>query len=995
MTSEPKPTGQNNSSRETAEHGNHQVCVTKFIEDTPAEEDLLAFHRETGPHERIANSISEIIQSAENTGGNMIGLEGGWGVGKTTVINLVKKNLKDDKEITICSFDAWAHEGDPLRRTFLQGLIRHFQSINWIKREIWDEEIEKLAKRRKVTDIRAVPKPTTLGKVFAASLIFVPLGSQLLSASLKGGIRVDFSDSIYWTLVCGITLTLAPGLVLLWNQLRIACKPDPNQKHDNWAFLAGSSVTDTRQEITETPEPTSIEFEDCFRKLMREALPEISKRRAVIVIDNLDRVDTKTALSIWSTLQTFLQYDSTKSETCYRKIWVIVPYDPIGLRQIWDDHKTETVTKDTDSISKSASSSFLDKCFQIRFEVPHPVLSNWKAYFLKLIARALPMHDEKYQHTIFRVYNFCRNKDGGVPTPRELKLYVNQVGAIHRQWQHQFPICHMSYYVVLRRKFADIRKFLVTGSLPDENIASILAPNLLPNLAGMAFNVSASLGQQLLLCDPITTALRENKPETLKELHELHSDGFWAVLELTATTLLSEFEAAAVANAALCLDQAGIVAHQRNETGTIINSLRSRILELEDWSPFDLNIAEGLAAACRLVNDPTATVKLLTNLQGTIIISKGVDKALVIDDKLLKALFHIIEQVRDIGQEMALANEFILPVDASQWIKLCHYIALYDIGLWRFVKPSATFKKISQSLYEIVIKGEISDLHLTAIRVTQSTQIPCDWNELAKALGQRINSLGQSYTKEANILLKVLIQIHNYQCVQAKNLLKDLVVSRRLNGYLQTSESRKDTDFIARCIVVYLWQRPIVTPSTSSSSTYSDYSTFTHWLSMDDAEVAKIIVDILKEEGSLDTLLHVIYPPAWQDLLLKRCISILADSEAPETFFRPILIIEKWRALIDILGKDKLIKLVGLLYKRSSLVEEVQQGSFRYEDAELYLIISNSPESGSFKEWCREGLEALSPDKWQFELANEGNALKLLLSLLEKEGIVVKLKQTD
>ena len=81
-------------------------CPTRLLEDTPAQEDQLAFHEGIGPHKRLANAIAELIQSSEEKGGKMIGLEGGWGAGKTTVINLIKKYFRDNKNFTVFCFDA-------------------------------------------------------------------------------------------------------------------------------------------------------------------------------------------------------------------------------------------------------------------------------------------------------------------------------------------------------------------------------------------------------------------------------------------------------------------------------------------------------------------------------------------------------------------------------------------------------------------------------------------------------------------------------------------------------------------------------------------------------------------------------------------------------------------------------------------------------------------------------------------------------------------------
>ena len=66
-------------------------CTTRLIEDLPAEQDSLAFHGDIGPHQRVAKAIAEVIRSKHEPGGKMIGLEGGWGAGKTTVCKAISQ----------------------------------------------------------------------------------------------------------------------------------------------------------------------------------------------------------------------------------------------------------------------------------------------------------------------------------------------------------------------------------------------------------------------------------------------------------------------------------------------------------------------------------------------------------------------------------------------------------------------------------------------------------------------------------------------------------------------------------------------------------------------------------------------------------------------------------------------------------------------------------------------------------------------------------------
>jgi len=82
------------------------VCQTRLIEDIPSDEDQFASSGGVGPHERIAKAIADIVLSPEESGGKMIGLEGGWGSGKSTVVNLLKKQVQSDHGITVFAYDA-------------------------------------------------------------------------------------------------------------------------------------------------------------------------------------------------------------------------------------------------------------------------------------------------------------------------------------------------------------------------------------------------------------------------------------------------------------------------------------------------------------------------------------------------------------------------------------------------------------------------------------------------------------------------------------------------------------------------------------------------------------------------------------------------------------------------------------------------------------------------------------------------------------------------
>ena len=154
-------------------------CSTRLLPDTPADADAF------GSHERVARSIAEVVQT--ESGGKAIGLEGGWGSGKSTIVRLISQELSgsDERAHKIAVFDMWSHQDDPLRRTFLENLIKQVQQLGWINKEQWDRRIAELTKRRREDTTRVVPRLTGAGVGFAFALLAVPIGSALIGAGLS------------------------------------------------------------------------------------------------------------------------------------------------------------------------------------------------------------------------------------------------------------------------------------------------------------------------------------------------------------------------------------------------------------------------------------------------------------------------------------------------------------------------------------------------------------------------------------------------------------------------------------------------------------------------------------------------------------------------------------------------------------------------------------------------------------------------------------------
>lgn len=993
------------------------ACPTHLIDDLPSEKDQFASPDGIGPHERVGRAIAEMILSPTEAGGRMIALEGDWGAGKTTVIGLLKKRLEDCIDLTVFSYDAWAHEGDPLRRTFLESLIRHFQNLGengWINQEKAKRILDNLANRRKVTKTRTIPRITKLGKIFALSVLLVPISSPLLTTALRDGITLAFDTSkpFSWTLFFGILCALAPFLVILGNLVWIKtksrektmdstslnpnCSENNEQDLDDWAFIGSHSITETTQETIETPQPTSIEFQDEFCNVMGEALNGKKDRKIVMVLDNLDRVDPKDALSIWSTLQTFLQCSNDKTTEWFKKLWIVIPYDPQGLRQLWmNRNKGEEETLSAGS-TEFVPESFMDKSFQLRFRVPAPLLSNWKEYLRALTLQALPKHTPEELYKIYQVYRLVRVKDNMAPTtPRELKLFVNQIGTIHRQWQHEFPLDHMAYYTILCRTGVNIREGLLNGKIPDSTIQGVLSPNLPANLAGLYFNVAANLGQQLLLAAPISNALTDGDKEQLTKLEKTHNEGFWAVLE-NIMIEKGHDTTTAVANTAICLEESGLLDNQtRTERNTILTALKRLALSINVWIPFDIAIARGISSVCRLVSDPMCSKQILKSLQETVA-NPSNNNLLSVNEKTIQALANICEEITQIGHSDAL-KPFKIVTSPDEWVQVCPHVHKQDERLWPLFVPQLGFDAISNALKGLVLGGKFSNSALATIQVTHRSLTDCDWTVLSSTLQDRINANQNLTTTETNLLLKGLALLKRLGCSQANSSLELLATSGHLMHRLHQAHSEQDTVCSARLLTTFLEQRPGADKPTPVGNSEAGYSILVRLLGTDNVDLADQILTILDMEEKTNMLFEIVDKRKTYDPLIVACLRLIADSGTPGRLFTPDEVINRWWDLEDQLNKNddgRFDRLLGNLCANSMLDDAVQkrEEGFDYQNAWLYFRICKACPSLTFREWCRVGLEALDSNVWTVQLDGKGNVFDLLLFLID-EGISIALKQ--
>jgi hypothetical protein len=576
-----------------------------LLPDEPTTQD------EFGTHSRVATAVAELI-ATEKTG-KAIAVIGAWGSGKSSVVQMVRARLAGVADVFV--FDAWTHEGDPLRRTFLETLINFLWPENRSAdiKALWDE----VTLRKKTKEETTAPVLTWEARALGILLLMVPAGLAMFAAMVR-------MKEPSWTLVTiALVLSLLPlifvvvlGLGVSLRKIAAAASRLPRKitigltmigsialaavaflyriplaEHTKprlivlvvpvflvivFAIYRSSTsgvlplllsriVTTTRSESIESGDPSSIEFQRWFQSLV--AMHYKSKgRRLVIAIDNLDRVDSSLARQLWATMRTFFEFTS-EARPEEERIWLLAAFDKGAIQSLWD-------VDDPDS--------FIKKTFQASFYVPSLVLIHRDDYLKKQLRAAFPFCGDGLLDPVVRLYALKHATE--IFTPRNITSFVNAVGSIHRQWRlDEIALINQAQYVLAAENNADVMSILNSAATASWSPEELVGPNWQESLAAIHFNVPPRDVAHVFMPPVITDGLISGDVTKFGSLAKVR--GFGGVLsEVVLRNKEAWKQPQNLANAVSALDslRANENDDDINRTWRMLTTAASRV---EKWDP--------------------------------------------------------------------------------------------------------------------------------------------------------------------------------------------------------------------------------------------------------------------------------------------------------------------------------------------------------------------------------------------------------------------------
>lgn len=470
--------------------------MVKLLSNEPIGEDLF----ESQSQKNISSSIINQIDSL-----HLIGIEGSWGTGKSNLVRIFEKDLKNSKTKIKYSFyiyDAWGHQEDSHRRSIIEELVEYVENQGIIQCNAL-----KSLKEKEMEILGAVITTTTKissGFSWATFFLFCAMVSTPITASFGSLIKEESCIRFF--------LSFLPLIFVIVALLFAA---NSSRKNDGKGFfdclkdelIGAYKKRDTEQkktEYTNTSNPSTASVKDFFITLSKN-LP--SNTVLFIVIDNLDRLSTIKVQDIWATIQICFAGDNNLSN-----IKVLVPFDR--------EHLEENLSE-----GKGYIDDYLNKTFDVVFRVAPPVLSDWENFFTEHWKKAFDgleiANDKTEIDLVKRIYDAYTE----TITPRDIIAFINECATIEMMNLRGIKFRYVAVFV----KKKDVILKDIVKALSDFSYLTSLEylfrnDNLfLQSIAALAYQVPLNKGIEVAVGRTLQQALVEGNAKEVARVAEIKS----------------------------------------------------------------------------------------------------------------------------------------------------------------------------------------------------------------------------------------------------------------------------------------------------------------------------------------------------------------------------------------------------------------------------------------------------------------------------------------
>ena len=361
-------------------------------------------------HEDLSSEIAELLLNDKFEPPYNIALIGKWGLGKTSLINLLKNRITS--KCKVISINAWKYEKEDLKKVYLKEL---YNGINQKPFLLFDTIINELKiifssinnQRSKERIASKKKEQINLKKIF-----------KLLWEN-KSLILFSLIISIIWQSCIFISNNGFPKTIELINILDIF-----EFYFDNmlltllipWLLHYCKKIVDRQSEknVLQLPDINYYDdYEEMIKLEIDKSLKNEDKEKLVVIIDDLDRLSTKKMVETLDVLKSLMELP---------KCIFIVPFDDTIIKSALENNVIKDLINEHQIIK---SELILDKLFAFKFYLPPILPLDLKEYTLDLVNKHMSgfkknFKEEELEDIIKDIIIYP-----GIETPRQIKKILN------------------------------------------------------------------------------------------------------------------------------------------------------------------------------------------------------------------------------------------------------------------------------------------------------------------------------------------------------------------------------------------------------------------------------------------------------------------------------------------------------------------------------------------------------------------------------------------
>lgn len=347
-------------------------------------------------HLDIAKNILNIIEN--NIAPFNIAIVGKWGLGKSSLINIVKEELSVKEDYIIEDINAWKYEKEALKRVLLRRILSKLEYTN---KSALTEFLDGLTSHK--GNVKGVEKSflerlktewiPLIGDAIVIYIIGVIL--SIVGQCIISKVNVstfNFNEWISFVLNGFASNFYIPLLVVLFEN-----------------YINSSSG---RYNFKITPPITSV---DEYERELENRLSKqkYKNKKIIVIVDDLDRLTPNKIVEALDAIKAFVGYSN---------FIFIVPFDDTILKDAIKKEKTNFTCNEHLTIE---SDLFLDKLFQYRISLPNIIQSDIPQYAIEAAQKDATDLVELCGQEDFKL--ICKEIliHKKVATPRQAKKIVN------------------------------------------------------------------------------------------------------------------------------------------------------------------------------------------------------------------------------------------------------------------------------------------------------------------------------------------------------------------------------------------------------------------------------------------------------------------------------------------------------------------------------------------------------------------------------------------